>query len=160
MKWTISKRKGDDSCEPKIYAWKGAGYPTEAQAVLLIELDGRRTSVEADAAAVRGAREHNLKSIDVKIPKKKLVVMTGVSGSGKSTLIIDTLGRALAPKKHTTSVASEPVDPGPHERLDTPEVLLGGGGLWIERGHGRLLSERSLAWDRIGDFEPPTGDAP
>ena len=46
---------------------------------------------ELDHIEIRGAREHNLKSIDVEIPKKKLVVMTGVSGSGKSSLAFDTL---------------------------------------------------------------------
>src|SRR3981081_690573 len=40
---------------------------------------------------VRGAREHNLKGITLEIPKKKLVVFTGVSGSGKSSLAFDTL---------------------------------------------------------------------
>jgi excinuclease UvrABC ATPase subunit len=38
-----------------------------------------------------GAREHNLKDISVSIPKKKIVVFTGVSGSGKSSLVFDTL---------------------------------------------------------------------
>jgi len=46
---------------------------------------------ELDHIEIRGAREHNLKSIDVDLPKKQLVVMTGVSGSGKSSLAFDTL---------------------------------------------------------------------
>ncbi len=40
---------------------------------------------------VRGAREHNLKGIDVQIPRNKLVVVTGLSGSGKSSLAFDTI---------------------------------------------------------------------
>ena len=47
--------------------------------------------MELDHVLIRGAREHNLRSVDVKIPKKKLVVLTGVSGSGKSSLAFDTL---------------------------------------------------------------------
>ena len=39
---------------------------------------------------IKGARTHNLKNIDVEIPRNKLVVVTGVSGSGKSSLTIDT----------------------------------------------------------------------
>jgi len=46
---------------------------------------------ELDHIHIKGAREHNLKSIELRIPKKKLVVMTGVSGSGKSSLAFDTL---------------------------------------------------------------------
>ena len=48
-------------------------------------------SGELDHIQIRGAREHNLKSINVDIPKRKLVVLTGVSGSGKSSLAFDTL---------------------------------------------------------------------
>ncbi len=44
-----------------------------------------------DKIEVFGAREHNLKSIDISLPKNKLVVITGISGSGKSTLAFDTL---------------------------------------------------------------------
>src|SRR6202158_4615510 len=44
-----------------------------------------------DRIVVRGAREHNLKNIDVEIPRDKLVVVTGVSGSGKSSLAFDTI---------------------------------------------------------------------
>src|SRR6266403_1332828 len=44
-----------------------------------------------DRIVVRGAREHNLKNVDVEIPRERLVVVTGLSGSGKSSLAFDTL---------------------------------------------------------------------
>ncbi len=46
---------------------------------------------ELDHILVKGAREHNLKNVQVKLPKKKLIVFTGVSGSGKSSLAFDTI---------------------------------------------------------------------
>ncbi len=46
---------------------------------------------ELQSIVIRGAREHNLKNLDVEIPRNKLVVITGLSGSGKSSLAFDTV---------------------------------------------------------------------
>ena len=44
-----------------------------------------------DKIIIKGAKEHNLKNINLEIPRDKLVVITGLSGSGKSSLAFDTL---------------------------------------------------------------------
>ncbi|MBT5984547.1 MAG: excinuclease ABC subunit UvrA, partial [Thiotrichales bacterium] len=44
-----------------------------------------------DSISIRGAKVHNLKNIDVSLPRNKLVVITGLSGSGKSSLAFDTI---------------------------------------------------------------------
>ena len=44
-----------------------------------------------DKIVIKGAKVHNLKNIDLEIPRAKLVVITGLSGSGKSSLALDTL---------------------------------------------------------------------
>src|SRR5688572_206579 len=44
-----------------------------------------------DKIVIKGARQHNLKDVDLEIPRDKLVVITGVSGSGKSSLAFDTI---------------------------------------------------------------------
>ena len=71
-----------------------------------------------DWLTIRGARANNLKCGAVRLPLGVLVGICGVSGSGKSSLIVDTLGRALAPVKQTTSVAREPLDPGAHDSIE------------------------------------------
>ncbi|MFW9924583.1 MAG: hypothetical protein ACFFDW_14980, partial [Candidatus Thorarchaeota archaeon] len=66
---------------------------------------------------IKGATENNLKGEEVKIPLGVLTGICGVSGSGKSSLIIDTLGIAIAPKKITTSLHSERMNPGKYEKI-------------------------------------------
>src|ERR1700740_5569 len=53
--------------------------------------DKSRPRGDARVIAIRGAREHNLKNVDVEIPRDRLVVFTGLSGSGKSSLAFDTI---------------------------------------------------------------------
>ena len=57
------------------------------------------------AIRVRGARVHNLKNIDVTIPRDKLVVLTGLSGSGKSSLAFDTI-YAEGQRRYVESLSS------------------------------------------------------
>ena len=54
---------------------------------------------------VKGAREHNLKNIDLEIPRDKLVVLTGLSGSGKSSLAFDTI-YAEGQRRYVESLSS------------------------------------------------------
>ena len=54
---------------------------------------------------IKGGREHNLKNIDVKIPKNQLTVITGLSGSGKSSLAFDTI-YAEGQRRYVESLSS------------------------------------------------------
>jgi excinuclease UvrABC ATPase subunit len=58
-----------------------------------------------DKIIVRGAREHNLKNVDVTIPRDKMVVVTGLSGSGKSSLVFDTI-YAEGQRRYVESLSS------------------------------------------------------
>ena len=60
---------------------------------------------QRDVIQIRGARQHNLKISRLEIPKKKLVVITGVSGSGKSSLAFDTL-YAEGQRRYVESLSS------------------------------------------------------
>ncbi|QDV52653.1 excinuclease ABC subunit UvrA [Gimesia fumaroli] len=59
---------------------------------------------------LKGARQHNLQSVDLSIPLGAFVCITGVSGSGKSSLIEETLARAVTKKLHRSKVAPGPFD--------------------------------------------------
>src|SRR6185436_4196845 len=52
---------------------------------------GSSSKVDGEFIQVRGARVHNLRNLDVDLPRDKLIVITGVSGSGKSSLALDTI---------------------------------------------------------------------
>ena len=61
--------------------------------------------MEDDKIRVLGARVHNLKNVDVEIPRNRLVVVTGLSGSGKSSLAFDTI-YAEGQRRYVESLSS------------------------------------------------------
>jgi excinuclease ABC subunit A len=83
-----------------------------------IPVPKRRRSPNGRFLELRGARAHNLKKVDVRIPLGVLVAVTGVSGSGKSSLVLDTLYARLAQQLHGARER-----PGPHDSLQGIEHL-------------------------------------
>ncbi|MBO0910313.1 MAG: excinuclease ABC subunit UvrA [Acidobacteria bacterium] len=83
-----------------------------------IEIRPERRQVNGSAITVFGARENNLKNVDVEFPLGLINVVTGVSGSGKSTLVNDILYRALAKELYRSREK-----PGEHRRISGAENI-------------------------------------
>jgi len=93
-------------------------YLSGRKKVEVTQLRDRRGTGEGQSLIIKGAKEHNLKNIDVKIPLGKFVCITGVSGSGKSSLMNDILAKALMRKFYKSKE-----EPGKHEAILGTENL-------------------------------------
>ena len=85
---------------------------------LRIEVPENRRKGNGEHITIRGAREHNLKNIDVEIPLGVFVCVTGVSGSGKSTLINDIAYKSISRKLYRSKAT-----PGDHDEIEGMENI-------------------------------------
>ena len=85
---------------------------------LQVPIPQKRRNGNGKYIKIVGARQHNLKNIDVKIPLGRLICITGVSGSGKSTLMVDVLYQALAKEIHRAKSL-----PGEHDHIEGLDLI-------------------------------------
>jgi excinuclease ABC subunit A len=83
-----------------------------------ISVPKKRRPGNGTALVIKGARENNLRNIDVEIPLGKLVVVSGVSGSGKSSLVNDILAKELLARLHRANTV-----PGRHDEIQGIKLL-------------------------------------
>lgn len=92
------------------------GFAGRDERETMHEDEGRST---ASCIRIRGARQHNLKNLDVELPTGRFIAVTGVSGAGKSSLVIETL-YAEGQRRYVETFS--PYARQFFERLDAPEV--------------------------------------
>jgi len=85
---------------------------------LTIPTPARRRAANGKSLVIRGAREHNLKNIDIEFPLGLFIVITGVSGSGKSTVVNDIVYRALM-----RAIYKSREEPGAHDSIEGLEHI-------------------------------------
>jgi len=97
---------------PEIFKDKHSLTAAYLRGDLKIDVPTKRRVSEAGSIKIKGASQNNLKHIDVEIPLRKFVCVTGVSGSGKSTLAYETMYKAIAKRLYGTKTT-----PGTHKQL-------------------------------------------
>ncbi len=122
-----------------------------------IEVPAERRAPGRDAIKIKGARQNNLKNIDVEIPLRRFVCVTGVSGSGKSTLAYETMYKAISQKLYGGKQ-----NPGAHTSVLGIEYL--DKAILIDQGAiGRTSRSNPAtytgAWDPIRDIFASTAEA-
>ncbi|MGG6239183.1 excinuclease ABC subunit UvrA [Nodosilinea sp. AN01ver1] len=87
-KKTAAAKKGQASSKGGAHSQNGSSARTDSSSPGLAH---HHAAIDDNVIRIRGARQHNLKNLDLEIPRNQLIVFTGVSGSGKSSLAFDTI---------------------------------------------------------------------
>ena len=101
----LDQLSGTNTTEKRIPIYIPYEIPSDSPLGTLHQIHDESLNPDTGKIMVRGARQHNLKNIDVVIPRNKFVVITGVSGSGKSSLAFDTI-YAEGQRRYVESLSS------------------------------------------------------